>query len=782
MTHNALRRSPIPAAILVAFVALASMLAGSASGLLVTTTGASEALMRQAETPHLLQMHAGPVDLARLQRFAENDELVEEWSATPFLNVDGSAIRVTGDGVDTTLAPALQDNGFVTQSADFDFLLDTSGALIRPTPGTVWLPLLYRDEFGLAVGNTLTVIGPGGTTELAVAGFLRDSQMNYALAGSKRLLVADPTLAEIRGTVGDAGTVEHLIQFRLSDPAAASEVESRYREAGLEANGPTLTWSLFVLVNSMSDGITAAIAILVTVLLVAIALLCVRFTLLTTIEQDHREIGVLKAVGVRAAALRRLYSRRYLVMAVTGAAVGTVLSWGLTRLLVARVELYMGPSGRAVPAALLGVALAVLLVAIVALAVRRTLRALEHVSPVQAIRSGAAETGTGRRSPRWLTVARGPLPPTLTLGLADLWRRPGLHAVPLVILALASFILTLPQNLYTTMVAPGFVSNMGVGVHDMGFDVRPPVSKARVAEISADLAADDRVARHTVLVTAAYTTTSVDGARIPVKIESGDLAMFPVTWFSGTGPAEPGELALSALQAEALGAGLGDVVAVTPVGGGEPLELTVVGTYQDVTNGGRTAKMVTPHTSTEVMWTSVPADLAPGVDEAAVVEQFAAANPDVRVSSGAEYVRAVLGGTISSIGVAAVAALVVGLAVAALVTALFMRLLVTKDGTQIAVQRAIGVTDSGIQLQYVTRSVAVLVLGVVLGAVLANTVGGGLAGLLLAPVGLAELQLIAQPLTAYVATPLALLTVVVATTLAATRPTADNTISRTIKE
>ncbi|XSS44919.1 ATP-binding cassette domain-containing protein [Propionibacteriaceae bacterium Y2011] len=99
MTHNALRRSPIPAAILVAFVALASMLAGSASGLLVTTTGASEALMRQAETPHLLQMHAGPVDLARLQRFAENDELVEEWSATPFLNVDGSAIRVTGDGV-----------------------------------------------------------------------------------------------------------------------------------------------------------------------------------------------------------------------------------------------------------------------------------------------------------------------------------------------------------------------------------------------------------------------------------------------------------------------------------------------------------------------------------------------------------------------------------------------------------------------------------------------------------------------------------------------------------
>lgn len=316
-SRNALRRNPVTGGVLILFIALSAMLASSAAALVLTAQGAAESLMQQARTPHFLQMHAGAVDEARLAEFAADHGLVEEHVVAPMLNVDGTAIRVTGEGTDTTLAAGLQDNSFVAQIADFDFLLDTDGQAIDPEPGTVWLPLYYRELLDLSVGETLTVSRADGTTAgtLTVAGFLRDSQMNASLASSKRILVAQSDLDDLREALGSSGSTEYLIEFRLTDPGAVSQFETDYRAAGLESNGPTITWSLFVLINTLSVGITTAVLMLITFLLVAIALLCVRFTLLTTIEQDYREIGVLKAIGVRHRDLVRQYSRRYLTLA-----------------------------------------------------------------------------------------------------------------------------------------------------------------------------------------------------------------------------------------------------------------------------------------------------------------------------------------------------------------------------------------------------------------------------------------------------------------------------------
>lgn len=770
LTWGALRRNPVPALVLVGFVALATMLAASAAALVVNATGASESLMRQARTPHFLQMHAGDVDLARMERFASSNPLVDEWAVSETLNVDGAAIRVSGDGVDTTLAEQLQDNSFVTQNPDFDLLLDTGGRAISPAPGTVWLPLFYMVELDLAVGNTLTVTGPGGATELEVAGFLRDSQMNSSFASSKRLLVAAEDLEEVRATVADAGTVENLVLFRLTEPGVATQFESQYRQAGLETRGPTITWSLMVLVNSLSEGITAAIGILVTSLLVGIALLCVRFTLLTTIAQDRREIGVLKALGTRRRDLRRIYSLRYLATALAGAVMGLLGAMVLSPLLLARVKLFMGPSGRELPAVLAALALTGLLVGVVMLQVRRTLRALGQVTPISALRTGADAPAPGRRgTPRWLTVADGALGTNVTMALADLWRRPRLYVVPVVVHTLAVFVLVVPQNLYTTVTSPDFVTNMGMGLSDMRIDVRPPVEMDRARQLEDELAADPRVEQHTTFVTAAYSTTTAEGTRASLRITSGDLGMFPISCSSGHSPTEPDQLALSAIQSDALGAGPGDVVVATPVGGGEPMELTVVGVYQDITAGGRTAKMVAPHTSTQVMWSWLQADFSPGFHAAAAISGYAADNPDVRVSSVQDHVQASLGGTIDALGAAAVAAVVVGLVVAALVTVLFTRLLAARDARRIAVLRALGFRDSQVRMQDLVRSACTLAAGVLLGTVLASILGGPFGAMLLSPAGLSELSLVSNPWLAHLATPAALLLVVAAAALASTR-------------
>ncbi len=60
----------------------------------------------------------------------------------------------------------------------------------------------------------------------------------------------------------------------------------------------TVTRGTYSMVYSF-DMIMAALLILIGICLILIALLVLRFTLVFTIEEEYREIGIMKAVGLR---------------------------------------------------------------------------------------------------------------------------------------------------------------------------------------------------------------------------------------------------------------------------------------------------------------------------------------------------------------------------------------------------------------------------------------------------------------------------------------------------
>jgi putative ABC transport system permease protein len=263
------------------FVAAAAMLVALAAILLVNLAGAIDTLMTRAQTPHFMQMHAGDLDRARLAAFAEQHEAVADFQAVEFLNVDSAQILFQNG----SLTGSVQDNGFSVQSDQFDYLLDLDGNIIQVADGEIYVPLAYMQDGTARVGDTVTVAGKAFT----VAGPLRDSQMQPLLSSSKRFLVSPSAFAAIK----PFGNVEYLIEFRLRDLAALGAFETAYTAAGLEANGPTITYPLFRMLNGLSDGLMIAVILLVSALVIAIAFLCIRFTLLARIEEDYREIGVM---------------------------------------------------------------------------------------------------------------------------------------------------------------------------------------------------------------------------------------------------------------------------------------------------------------------------------------------------------------------------------------------------------------------------------------------------------------------------------------------------------
>ncbi|MEC0370088.1 ABC transporter permease [Paenibacillus chibensis] len=737
------------------FVSAAAMLVSLAAILVVHLSGALDMLMTQAKTPHFMQMHSGEVNMARLTSFAEQNHHVDDFQVAEFVNIDGSKI-ILGD---RSLANSVQDNGFSIQSEKFDYLLDLDGNIIHASDGELYVPVSYMRDHTAKVGDKAFVSG----REFTVAGFLRDSQMNSALASSKRFLLSAHDYAEIK----NLGSTEYLIEFRLKDMSALGAFESAYASAGLEANGPTITYPLLTMLNALSDGIMIAVILLVSVLIVIIALLCIRFTLLARIEGDYREIGVMKAIGLRVSDMKRIYLAKYAAIAAAGSAVGYALSLVSKGMLLENIRLYMGDSGRTSLASLFGLAGILLIFLAIMAYVNGVLRRFRSLSAAEAIRSGTShEQGAGAKQfrlsgNRWFST-------NVFLGVQDVLARKKLYATMLVVLVISSFIMIVPQNLYSTISSKSFVQYMGIGTYDMRMDVQQtgPIP-TNTSEIENRMRSDSDISRYAVLTTKAFKVKKENGSEENIKIELGDHSAFPIYYSKGRAPAAENEIALSALNAEELGKQVGERMTLTAEGAEKAL--TVSGIYSDITNGGKTAKAVfTDHTA-DTMWAVICAELSdPSLIDQKVSEyknRFAFA----KVSDIEEFVAQTFGSTISSVKKASVASALVALVITLLITLLFMKLLIAKDKYSIAVLKALGFTNSDIRAQYISRSVVVLIAGLILGTLLANTLGELLARTVISSFGASTFTFAIHPLSAYLLIPLMMIgSVLIATIIGLT--------------
>ncbi|RST58699.1 ABC transporter permease [Siminovitchia terrae] len=750
------------------FVAVAAALVALSGILVVNLSGAIDTLMKQAKTPHFMQMHSGDIDTVRLADFAEQNSHVDEFQVSEFLNVDGAKIVIDG----TSLADNIQDNGFSTQSEKFDYLLDLDGNVINVSDGEIYVPVGYLKDGTAKAGDTLVIDGK----KFTVAGFLRDSQMNSLLASSKRFLVSKNDYAAIKGF----GNTEYLIEFRLKDLSEISTFETAYTSAGLEANGPTITYPLFKMLNAISDGLMIAVILLLSALVVAIALMCIRFTLLAKIEDDYREIGVMKAMGLRVSDIKKIYLAKYAVIAAAGSVLGLALSFVFRGMLLENIRLYMGESDHSSFAFLFGI-IGILLVFFAIIAyVNAVLRRFRKISATEAIRFGTSQEKTVGAK-RFTLSGNRLFNTNIFLGIKDVLARKKLYATMLVVLMISAFIIIVPQNLYNTISSKSFTTYMGIGNSDMRIDIQQTDNMSKKAEeIIKTLNSDHAISKYAVLTTKTFNIRLEDGTEERLKIELGDHSIFPVDYSEGAAPGSEDEIALSVMNADELNKKVGEII--TLVNEGEERNFTVSGIYSDITNGGKTAKAVFTDNSADIMWYVICAELSDQSLIGSKVSEYTDRFDYAKISDIDEYIEQTYGSTINSVGKASFASIVVALMITVLVTLLFMRMLLAKDRYSIAVMKSLGFTNFDITVQYISRSVFILVVGVVFGTLLANTLGEVLAGAVISSFGASTFKFVVDPLSAYLLSPLMMMCSVLIATIIGTSNAGEIKIAQNMKE
>lgn len=687
-------------------------------------------LLDRAKTPHLLQMHMGELDLPRLERFAASQPNVEDMQVLEFLNVENGDLALNGE----SLRDSVFDNGFSVQSNRFDFLLDLEGNFIDPNPGEVYVPLFYRTSGRAKEGDVLTF----SDLSLQVAGFVRDSQMNSPLSVSKRFIVSAEDYEKIR----PSGTPEYLIEFRMHEIQKSSEVETAYRENGLESNGPPfLTAPLFRLINAFSDGITIVTLLLISLLVIGIALLCVRFSLLAKLEEDRRELAVLKAIGLPIREIRRLFLAKVTGIAMIALPLGTILSFFLKIPLLKNAELFFGESEASVWSVLAGILPSILLFFILRFSMNRLSGRLTKLTVTE-----AAEEGDGKPIRR----IRGAESFTLT----DLLARKKAYLSMTFVFVLCVFLMNLPLSLFSTVSDRDFVNYLGVGSYDILIDFAR-VDEDRVETLLRALNEDPSVQSFALLQNAWTNTVEENGSTKKIWTEFGEHEAFPIRYLNGHAPEREKEIALSKLASEELSKKVGDSLLVQTENRSETL--TVSGIYSDLTNGGKTAKRRGNVNPEEVVAGTIPVRLQKGVFAEQFLKKVRESAPFAKASDTETYLEQLFGNTISTIGTVTRIAFVAATLLVFLIVSLFTRLLFLRDQSRNALLRAVGFTNRDLRRQYIAKSVLVLCLGLLLGNLITFTIGDRLGSGILSLIGVHGIQFVRAPFLSLVAIPLALL-------------------------
>ncbi|HHX38042.1 MAG TPA: ABC transporter permease, partial [Clostridiaceae bacterium] len=176
--------------------------------------------------------------------------------------------------------------------------------------------------------------------------------------------------------------------------------------------------------------------------------------------------------------------------------------------------------------------------------------------------------------------------------------------------------------------------------------------------------------------------------------------------------------------------------------------LAVTGIYQDITNGGITAKIAADYSSEPVVREHYSIDLIDGVSLQAVTDRLASNIPAAKVFPLHLYRQQTLGTITDSLTVASVAIVVIALGINFLIGLFFITLEVKRRKREDANLKAIGFSERTVRSIYLIKGVLASLIGVLFAFLIVQTAGqylfSGLFGLL--GFGLKRLNFVVHPL------------------------------------
>lgn len=753
-----LSRNKIITLSLFGFILLSALLTATSVSIFTKLSSSLDSFFAYTIVPDFVQMHAGEYDQGEIDTFAsQHSNLITQQQTVQLLNIKGANIFF--NQYDHSEENSIMDIAFVKQNKEFDFLINDNNEIVELDKGEVAVPVYYQQRDHLQINDSLYINCQGTLKEYKIVDFIKDVQMNASIISSKRILVSDRDYHDLESY----GEPEYLIEFLSPD---ASALEIAYQNSSLPHNGTTITRGLLVMINLLMDSIIAAILLAMALLLMGIAFLCLRFTILMTLEEDVKEIGVMKAIGISQSDIQRLYMGKYIALTVIGCAGGYLVSFLVHSAVFKNIQLYMGVGPTTLWTYLLPI-LAVTILSLLILAFcKLILSKMDRITPMQALRDEF--TTTQSKNSHYLSLKQHCLPVSLLLSFQDLWSRKKLYLSVFFVVMLSSFLMIVPYNLQSTMDSRDFIQYMGIGDSDLRMDIM------NNEDIHENYLKVERLLNqdNTVETYASYTTYKIDmknseGEWENLQVETGDFTKFPLTYLNGNAPTQDNDIAISYAIANEQALKLNDTLDIQI--DNHFITMKICGVYQDITNGGKSAKANMSFNGVEPLRHMINVNFKSQTDITQKLTAYSNQLIGVKITDTQGYVSQTLSGLNEQIHMVVTIALCVALIITVFQISLFLKMLLKKDENQNTIMKCIGFTEQQLQFQYILRMMIVSVIGIIAGTILANVGGEYMLGMCMQGMGITRLEFVIIPWMTYFILPLFLLSGVGLATVIATR-------------
>ena len=292
------------------------------------------------------------------------------------------------------------------------FADDLSGYREAPAEivsGEVYASASAASMFGVQVVDSITfpIARSGGDMSFTVAGFYEDPFMGSSMIGMKGFLINGQDHEKIIGMIEESGAdslaregfMLHISQVYGSALTAAqfnallNENTSLTSYVEFTHSRESISGFMLTLQNVFTSLLLAFVAIL---LLASMAVLS--HSIGSTIEQDYKNMGILKTMGFTSGKLRKIQLLQYFITTLYGMGVGLLLSIPAAGLICTMTVTATGlliPS--ALPASICLTALAAILLLLMGFVWFRT-GTIRRISPVNAIRGTWKKSQESKRA------------------------------------------------------------------------------------------------------------------------------------------------------------------------------------------------------------------------------------------------------------------------------------------------------------------------------------------------------------------------------------------------
>lgn len=699
----------------------------------------------------------------------ENENRIEEW-----LKEEGLVEAVDKDSY---LLIEKEDNSFgspmylckIRQKQNLIF--DTKNQPVFLEPGEIAISVSQAEQNDIKPGDEIRFQAGDKEISLQVKALVKDVLFGSPFVGFNAQYVSEEDFEMVENALSEKEIMIAGITGYGISTVDVREFERKFSNEGLPVS--TAMTQKELRKCYIMDMLFAAILMIISICLLAVSFVILKFTITFTLQEEFKEIGVMKAIGISSFVIRGIYLCKYFAVSVAGALIGAVFSIPFSNFMMKSIEknIYMP---RAQGNLLLCLSCGCIIVLLVMGFCYICTGKIRRITVMEAVKSGSNGERYGKSSPFFLYKS-GKLPTLFFLAANDILSSKRKYIPLFISFILGVIMIILPLNAVNTLKGDSIITMFGIARSDVYMVNNKEEAYMKDGDMSKMLAdlqhMEETYAKEGIYVKlyneinySPYVSSETNkDKRMILSLQAKNFHTENYRYLEGEPPKLSNELAMTAMLAEELNVTIGDTVYLQFAKEKIPYILTA--TFESFNNLGYSIRL-SETAETDLKYASgfygIQGYFREGTDVEAAISKMKEITPDYEIKNTREKIAASMGAVIERVGEIKLLTVSVVIMINSLVTILLCRTFLERDKGEIALLKSIGFSNGFLRAWQSMRIGMIQLVSVFLGILCSYLLNDLMIQYSFGIMGVRQVELSIVPMEVYVGYPLLLLAGVLA--------------------